>query len=169
MKLLADQMLGKLAKWLRFLGYDTSYPPTISDDELIDLCKRENRILLTRDRNLSKSRQKLKGVPGVIYIQSDNPDLQLEQVIKDLDLELGDQVLTRCAECNALIDEVDKEQVKNHVPKGVFDRQDKFWHCANCDKYYWQGSHCEKILAKIESFKGKKRLIVVLNILMVNM
>jgi len=153
MKFLADQMLGKLAKWLRFLGYDTSYPSVMTDDELIQLSKSENRILLTRDRELSKSNKKLKGVPGVIYIERDNSDLQLEQVLKSLDLKICDQILTRCAECNAKIAEVEKEQVKGHVPEGVFDCQDTFWHCPNCDKYYWRGSHYDKILAKIESLK----------------
>ena len=155
MKLLADRMLGKLAKWLRFLGYDTSYPDAIDDDDLINICKQENRILLTRDRNLSKSNKKLKGVPAVIYIESDNAGLQLEQVITDLGLEFGDRVLTRCADCNATITEVDKERAEGHVPKGVYERQDTFWHCSGCDKYYWQGSHYDKILAKIESLKGK--------------
>jgi uncharacterized protein with PIN domain len=153
MKFLADQMLGKLAKWLRFLGYDTSYPSAKSDDELIDLSKQENRILLTRDRDLSNSKKKLKGISGVIYVESDNADQQLEQIIKNLDLEFDDKVLTRCAECNATITKVDKDQVEGHVPKGVYDRQDTFWHCPNCDKYYWQGSHYDKILAKIKSLK----------------
>jgi uncharacterized protein with PIN domain len=153
MKLLADTMLGKLAKWLRFLGYDTSYPPAMDDDELIKICQVENRVLLTRDRNLVLSKNKLQDLPGVYYIESDNPDLQLKQVVKDLNLKIGDLVLTRCAECNAEIKMVNKEQVKEHVPDGVFNRQDDFWYCKNCDKYYWRGSHYNKILDKIELLK----------------
>jgi uncharacterized protein with PIN domain len=153
MNFLADQMLGKLAKWLRFLGYDTLYPTTIDDDQLIEICRSENRTLLTRDRDLANSTNKHHDLPGVYYIESDNPDLQLKQVVHDLNLSFDDLVMTRCAECNFKIYEVSKEQVEGKVPKGVFDRQDRFWYCNNCDKYYWQGSHYDQILAKIEMLK----------------
>ena len=153
MKFLADNMLGKLAKWLRFLGYDTLYPTVKTDDELIEICQREQRILLTRDKELVKSHQKLKGIPAVYYIESDELDLQLEQLIQTLNLEFGDAILSRCAECNAHITEISKAQAKGQVPTGVYERQTKFWHCPSCDKYYWQGSHFDKIQAKIASLK----------------
>jgi uncharacterized protein with PIN domain len=153
MKFLADQMLGKLAKWLRFLGYDTLYPTSTDDEELIEICRAQNRILLTRDRDLANSTNKHHDLPGVYYIESQNLDLQLNQVIKDLNLDLVKMSLSRCAECNAKITEVKKEQVEGKVPKGVYDRQDRFWYCNNCDKYYWQGSHYDQILAKIELLK----------------
>jgi len=145
MKLLADQMLGKLAKWLRFLGHDTLYPSAEDDDELIKISREENRILLTRDRNLVLSKSKVHDLPGVCFIESDDPDLQLKQVVAELNLDLGDKILTRCSECNAKIIIVNKEQVKEHVPKGVYDRQETFWYCEACDKYYWQGSHYDKV------------------------
>lgn len=157
MKLLADNMLGKLAKWLRFLGYDTLYPAVKTDNELIKICQQEQRILLTRDKELVKSKQKLKGIPAVHYIESDDIDLQLEQVIQALNLEFGDEILSRCAECNALITEISKNHAKGHVPPGVYERQNKFWHCPGCDKYYWQGSHFDKIQTKIVSLNKIKR------------
>ena len=153
MKLLADNMLGKLAKCLRFLGYDTLYPAAKTDNELIRICQQEQRILLTRDKELVKSKQKLKGIPAVHYIESDDIDLQLEQVIQALNLEFGDEILSRCAECNALITEISKNLAKGHVPPGVYERQNKFWHCPGCDKYYWQGSHFDKIQTKIASLR----------------
>jgi uncharacterized protein with PIN domain len=154
MKFLADQMLGKLAKWLRYLGYDTLYPPTMDDDKLVKICRVQHRILLTRDRNLANSTNKHYDLPGVYYIESDNPDLQLSQIIQDLNLKFDDSVLTRCGECNDRIIEVNKEQVEGKVPKGVYDRQDKFWWCKNCKRYYWRGSHYDQILAKIELLKN---------------
>jgi uncharacterized protein len=155
MKFLADRMLGKLAKWLRFLGYDTLYPSIEDDDELIKICRAENRILLTRDRNLVLSKNKIQDLPGVCYVESDNPDLQLIQVVNDLDLKAGDKILSRCSDCNQEIVQVNKEQVKGNVPDGVYNRQDTFWYCETCDKYYWHGSHYDKILAKLESLIGK--------------
>ncbi len=150
MKFLADRMLGKLAKWLRFLGYDTLYPEALNDNDLIGICKAEQRTLLTRDKELVKSKQKLKGVPAIYYLKSHDIDLQLKQLIQDLNLEFGDEVLTRCAECNALLTEIAKNLVKGQVPNGVYERQNKFWHCSGCDKYYWQGSHFDQIQEKLE-------------------
>ena len=155
MKFLADRMLGKLAKWLRFLGYDTLYPEVLDDDELIQISKSESRVLLTRDRTIAQSKRKLEGVPAICYVESENVDHQLEQVIKDLNLEIGDKILTRCAECNGELTEVDKNAVQGHVARGVFERQDKFWQCPGCRKYYWEGSHYDKITKKIAMLKGK--------------
>ena len=146
MQFIADNMLGKLAKWLRFMGYDTIYPKKPTDDELIQLSQSQDRYLLTRDKELAR-RKNLK----VIYIQSDQLEAQLKQIKSELHLELSADAFLRCPECNHLIKQIDKLDVKNKVPKGVFDRQDQFWVCTNCNRYYWQGSHYEKIKDKLNS------------------
>lgn len=145
MRLLADNMLGKLAKWLRFMGYDVEYPKSIDDKSLIKLTREEKRILLTRDKELAK----VKNL-DVIYINSEKIEEQLKQLIKDLNLIPTNQEFTRCPECNNLISEIDKSQVEDKVPEGVFKRQDEFWFCNNCGRYYWQGTHYIKIKDKIE-------------------
>ena len=149
MKFIADNMLGKLAKWLRFSGYDTLYPKNLDDRELIDLSHKEDRFLLTRDKELTK----IKGFQG-LYIESENLDNQLVQVISHYSLTLNERKFTICPECNNSLSGIDKHQVQVQVPVGVFDRQSEFWKCNNCGQVYWHGSHFDKIQKKLnEIFK----------------
>ena len=145
MQFIADNMLGKLAKWLRFLGYDVLYPRNIDDNELIELSKSQDRYILTRDREISK-RKGLK----VLYIASDQLDIQLRQVIEEFKLKYDSLAFNRCPECNHLLDKIDKSLVIDKVPGGVLERQDEFWVCGNCNRFYWQGSHYEKIKQKLD-------------------
>jgi hypothetical protein len=145
MKFIADNMLGKLAKWLRFMGYDTLYPKTLNDNELAQLSKQQIRILLTRDKELAKK----KGVQ-IIYIKSENLDDQLRQIIIELNLKLDSNTFCRCPECNSLLNKIDKAQLNGNVPDGVLQRHKLFWVCKNCTRYYWQGTHYKKIKSKLE-------------------
>jgi len=145
MQFLADNMLGKLTKWLRFMGYDVLYPKTLNDKQLIELSNLENRVLLTRDKELSKNK-KFYG----LYIKNINLDDQLKEVISQFKLSSTGKEFTRCPECNHLLNEIEKPMVKEKVPSGVFENQDVFWLCENCGQYYWQGTHFEKIKNKIE-------------------
>jgi uncharacterized protein with PIN domain len=143
---LADKMLGKLARWLRFLGFDTSYPEVLSDKELIELAKRENRILLTRDKEVSETNK-----VQTLYIKSEDVEDQIQQILQDLNLK-PKSVLSRCSLCNTPLEEVSKNSVEGKVPEKVFEVQDKFWFCNRCKKFYWPGTHYENILKKIEKF-----------------
>ncbi len=145
MRIIADNMLGKLAKWLRFMGFDTIYLKNIDDKALVELTRLENGCLLTRDKELSKVKDL-----NVIYIKSEKVDEQLKQVIKEFDLKPNDDEFTRCPDCNNMVIEVDRALVKNKVPTGVYDRQDQFWLCKKCERYYWHGTHYIKIKEKIE-------------------
>ena len=122
MRFIADNMLGKLSNWLRFLGYDTLYPKTLDDKELVKLSRSEDRILLTRDKELVKMKN-LK----VLYIKSEKLDEQLKQIINEFDLKMGSDIFTRCPECNYILIEVDKSLLNGKVPEGVLERQDMFW------------------------------------------
>ena len=90
-KFLADVMLGRLAKWLRILGYDTLYFRDMDDQELIRRAVRDSRILLTRDRELSK-----RDGFRVLLIADEDLESQLAQILKTMDLEphIGDEI--RC-------------------------------------------------------------------------
>ena len=141
MKFLCDHMLGTLAKWLRFLGYDTAYPGSIDDNALKALAAKEDRVLLTRDKELSGR------VPEAVYVASDDLDAQFAQVVRAFGLTAKD-AMSRCSVCNAAIEAVPKEAVKGHVPEGVYDRHRDFWRCRQCGRYYWPGSHFDRVLAK---------------------
>jgi len=140
-------MLGSLAKWLRILGFDTFYANAeITDDELLHIAKSENRTIISRDKELiiRGKKEKIK----VIEIKTTDLDEQLNQILQHLNID-EKIVLSRCTLCNSIIEPIKKEDVRNKVPKRVFDNNDKFWFCKTCNKIYWTGTHYEKILDKI--------------------
>jgi uncharacterized protein with PIN domain len=144
MKFLADNMLGRLATWLRLLGYDTAYLPEADDPELARIARAEDRVLLTRDVELTRRR----GVRHIL-IESEKVDEQLQQVFHKLDLTAR-HAFSRCAECNLPLDPVIKEAVHGQVPRYVFQTQDHFLRCPRCQRVYWRGTHWARMLARIE-------------------
>ena len=150
MKFLCDHMLGTLAKWLRFLGYDTAYPEALDDNDVKTLAARDGRMLLTRDRELRGR------VPGAFYVESDDPDEQLVQVARAFRLT-AEVALSRCSVCNVPIEPVSKDSAKEHVPQGVYDRQREFWRCRQCGRFYWKGSHFDHVLARVRDVAAKAK------------
>ena len=148
MKFVCDHMLGTLAKWLRFLGYDTLYPGPLDDGELKALAAREQRVLLTRDKQLSGR------VSDSLYVESDDLDAQFTQVVRAFSLN-SDSAMARCSVCNEVIEAVPKEEAKGRVPEGVYSRQREFWFCRRCGRFYWQGSHFDAMWAKFREIAAK--------------
>jgi uncharacterized protein with PIN domain len=148
MKFLCDRMLGTLVKWLRILGFDTYYANNlINDVEVINIAKKEKRILLTRDKNLiyQAKRENI----FVIEISTTELDEQLKIALEDVEIN-QDLILTRCLICNSVLDDIKKDDVKDKIPDRVFESNKKFWCCKNCDKVYWKGSHFENMMQKIK-------------------
>jgi len=143
MKFLCDHMLGTLAKWLRFLGYDTAYPGPLEDGALKALAAEEERVLLTRDKELSGR------APGAVYVASDDLDAQFAQVVRAFGLT-AKEAMSRCSVCNAQIEAIPKEEARGHVPPGVYDRHREFWRCRQCGRTYWPGSHFDRVIAKLK-------------------
>lgn len=142
MKLVCDHMLGTLAKWLRFMGYDTAYPGSMDDSQLLALARAEHRTLLTRDKELA-SRS-----PLVLRVRSDDLEEQIREVAATLGLSLVDP-LSRCSLCNTVLIPAPPDSVKEFVPEGVRSRHQEFWQCPGCHKVYWQGSHWDKMVARL--------------------
>lgn len=148
MKFLCDRMLGTLAKWLRIFGFDTLFADSnIEDEKLLKLAKDEERILITRDKNLiiDARRENIK----VIKIISTDINDQLRQVLKDTKID-EKFFLSRCLLCNNLVEKISKKNVKKIVPDRVYENNKKFWYCKICDKIYWKGSHFENMIQKIK-------------------
>jgi len=151
MKILCDQMLGTLAKWLRILGFDTFYANAeMSDEDLLNIAKGENRAIFTRDKELIK-RVKKKNL-NVIAIETTDLDLQLNQVLKHVNID-EKSILSRCTICNTVLDTVEKNKIQGKVPNKVFQNNEKFWFCSKCDKFYWMGSHYNEMINKIDKIK----------------
>jgi uncharacterized protein with PIN domain len=155
MKLLCDHMLGSLAKWLRIFGYDTFYPSSeASDDELLSIAKEEDRLVISRDKELI-ARGKKKSL-AVLEIHTTNLEEQLTQVLHHIGFDTS-KLLTRCIVCNTPLLSVEKRTVKTHVPPKVFETRDAFWFCPVCTQYYWMGTHYENMIKKINALQRKNR------------
>ncbi|MBI4838484.1 MAG: Mut7-C RNAse domain-containing protein [Nitrospirae bacterium] len=165
MKFIADSMLGRLARWLRLLGYDTLYYPRIEDTQLLKIAREEDRILLTKDTHLVRRRGLRKYAEYNTHAEADktqityfllnenNPFEQLKTVISNLKLK-DFSLMSRCAVCNALIAGITKENVKDLVPEYVFQTSEDFKQCQGCKKLYWEGTHPEKFRKKLSEILG---------------
>ncbi len=145
-------MLGTLAKWLRIYGFDTYYAKRhMKDSELIEISKKENRVLITRDKELTydAKREQVK----IIKIDTKDLDEQIKTVLKNVKID-KDLVLTRCTMCNSPLEKSSKDKVKEKVPEKVFENHDEFLFCKNCDKIYWKGTHYEKMIDKVEELNS---------------
>lgn len=138
-------MLGRLAKWLRVLGYDTVFSPSLDDPDLARIARAEGRVLLTRDTALARRR----GLRAIL-IRSDRPREQLLQVAAALDLSLAGVTLPRCLRCNSALIDVDREAVAGLVPPYVLATHTAFRRCPQCGRVYWRGTHWQRIQESIK-------------------
>ncbi|SFR41981.1 hypothetical protein SAMN05216203_0138 [Marinobacter daqiaonensis] len=143
----ADAMLGRLARWLRALGYDTRYSATIDDHDLVELSDRESRILLTRDRHLVTFLRPRRSV----LLESGSPLSQLREVAEACPIEMKENHLfTRCLLCNAPLHEVTATEIANRVPEESRNREGPFLCCPECGRVFWYGSHVRRMRATLE-------------------
>ncbi len=150
MRFAADRMLGKLAKWLRILGYDTLYSRTLSNDRFLALAD-EGRILLSRNTRLVG-----KVAPdGLIFIEANDPKMQLQGLIRLLGLKPDpDKFFSRCTVCNGLLEPVESEDVVGKVPDHIWTRHNRFSECKTCGRIYWPGSHLTRSRREIRRLLG---------------
>ena len=151
-KFIVDNNAGKLAKWLRIMGYDTLFFNGRDDSGLIAIALAEDRVILTRDTQIIKRRVVTSGQLKAILIQSDEPERQMRQVIDTLNLDWQFKPFTICLECNPPLVERSKQQVSNLVPPYVFQTQSQYMECPACHRIYWKGTHWQAMTKKLEKF-----------------
>lgn len=144
MKFIADVMVGKLARWLRILGFDTEYSNKYEDDEIIRIGEAADRVILTRDVPLASRRMNAR----CLLIASDHYKDQVLQVISTFSLKEF-AIFSRCIECNTRLQDADKEAVFERVPPFVYLTQERFAVCPSCNRVYWHGTHADAILKRI--------------------
>jgi uncharacterized protein len=137
----ADAHLGKLAAYLRMLGFDALYRNDYQDDELVALSASERRILLTRDRDLLKRRALTHGH----FVRETTARLQLAEVVERFDLAGSIKPFTRCMECNGALEPASREAVFDEVPPLSRQSAGRFSRCRECGKIYWDGSHYRRM------------------------
>jgi uncharacterized protein with PIN domain len=140
-RFLCDAMLGSLARWLRFCGYDCLYLGTEPEDaELARIAESEDRWLLTRDRELASAGPKTQ------MIRAGTLEPQLAEVLERHSLpEPEDLEASRCGECNGVLEEVTADEVAAVVPPYVLETAERFRRCVSCRRIYWPGTHGEQI------------------------
>ncbi|MDH5201755.1 MAG: Mut7-C RNAse domain-containing protein [Nitrospirota bacterium] len=144
-RFLADVMLGRLARWLRLLGFDTLYYNDISDNRLLRIAKEQERVILTRDTHLIK----IKGIKEYLLIKANDSFAQLLEVIDTFKLTYFN-LLSRCVKCNGMLTRIlDKNEIKDFVPEFVFLQFNLFLRCSDCGKVYWEGTHPGKFREKL--------------------
>lgn len=144
-RFILDVHLGKLARYLRMLGFDAAYDQDRDSSVLIDLSLRQKRIILTRSLEVLKQNRVTHGY----WLRHHEPRQQLFEVLHAVDLFNQVQPFTRCMDCNGRIHKVDKAFAKDQINPHVFQRFDEFRQCLECRKIYWQGSHHKRMLALI--------------------
>jgi uncharacterized protein with PIN domain len=142
-RFVADSMLGRLARWLRALGYDTLYLRDAPDRRLLALALGERRRLLTRDVALAR-----RARDAGLLVRAESLDDQLEEVMAVAG-RAGRRVLSRCLECNAPLVATAREAVRDRVPPYTFATQREFWTCAGCGRIFWDGTHAAGIRRRL--------------------
>ena len=149
-RFVADIHLGKLAKHLRMLGFDTLYRNDYQDDELARISRRQGRILLTRDCGLLKRNEVTHGY----WIRSKSPIEQLQEVVRRFDLAGATTPFSRCLTCNEALSSVEKGEVIDRLQEETREVFSEFRTCRACGKIYWPGSHYQRMQNLIDRLFG---------------
>lgn len=144
-----DVHLGKLAVYLRLLGFDTLLPENHDDAHLARIAQTQDRILLTRDRGLLKR----AAVKYGFCPRSTSSRRQLAEVLRRYDLFDRMAPFTRCPRCNGVLQPVEKAAVWDRLLPGTREHHDRFWVCADCGQLYWRGAHFQRLLALVAAAK----------------
>ena len=146
-RFIADVNLGDIVKCMRVLGLDVYYDPSLFARDLIEISKKENRIILTKSRKLLK----FKDVSHGIFIHPGTTQEQVKRIIECLDI--GDNVkpFSRCLCCNSLLDHVPKEEILDRIPLKTRTFCNEYTRCESCDKIYWKGTHFIRMKRVVET------------------
>lgn len=145
-RFVADGHVGKLARFLRMLGFDTLYRNDFEDEELVELSVKEGRVLLTQDRTLLKRKEITRGY----LVQESDPHRQLEGILSHFNLHRSIRPFARCTLCNTPLEFVPKGAVLDRLPPKVREFYEEFWTCSSCQRIYWKGTHYEHMQKFVE-------------------
>jgi len=153
-KFIADNNVGKLARWLRLMGYDTLLFKQKDDDRMIKTALREDRVILTKDAQFMKRHLVTNGRIRSIHIERDDPRLQVQQVVKMLKLDYQFKPFSLCLECNRALIARGKDEVRTLVPTNVFETQTQYTQCPVCHRVYWPGTHWQAMGKKLQDLQS---------------
>ena len=149
-----DVHLGKLARLLRLLGFDSLYRNNYADAEIVRISVAEKRIVLTRDQGLLKNKQVTHGY----WLRSAIPEIQIREIVQRFDLSSQMKPFQRCPVCNGTICPIPNSEIATRVPPKSAGYYNEFFECQSCGKVYWKGSHYQNIRKKLDCFLKEKCL-----------
>ena len=158
MKFIVDANVGKMARWLRLMGYDAIFFDGRDDADLVHAALNEDRVLLTRDTGIMRWGAVVNGRVRAVFLESDEPEAQIRQLVREFGLDERMQPFTVCLECNLPLRSVGKEAVEDRLPPYVFRTQERFVECPKCHRVYWRGTHWEAMLTRLEKLTGRSSL-----------
>ncbi len=154
MKFVADCMLGRLAKWLKILGFDVLFFSKAEDKDLVELSRNEGRVLLTRDSGLIEKTARRK---NRLFIKSDDWEDQVVQVLDEYNLWDEVRPNSRCIACNRALKPLAKARARNLVTPYVLEHASSFALCSGCGRVFWQGTHFGDMERKIQALLKRRR------------
>ena len=154
-KFIADNNVGRLARWLRLMGYDTVLLRQKDDARMIEIALSENRVILTKDAQFMKRRLVTNGTLKTLHTGQDDPEVQVQEVVESLSLDYDFKPFSRCLECNQALAGRDKEYVKHSVPARVFEMQTQYTQCPACRRVYWPGTHWQAMRRKLQNLQAR--------------
>jgi uncharacterized protein with PIN domain len=155
-KFIVDINAGKLAKWLRIMGYDTLLFMDKDDGQMVKIALRDSRIILTKDSQFLKRRIITSGKIRAMLVEGEDSKGQLKQVTEAFKLDYQHKPFSLCLECNSPLVEKGREEVKDTVPPHIFKTHDRYMECPLCHRIYWQGTHWQAMNQELERFTAKK-------------
>lgn len=147
-RFILDVHLGKLARLLRWLGFDTLYRNDYDDAEIVRIAIAEQRIILTRDLGILK----YSGVTRGYWLRSTDPEAQIREILARFDLFSQLNPFSRCSVCNGLVAPVSKDAIRSLLLPNTARYFDGFFQCQHCQRVYWKGSHYEKLREKMKTY-----------------
>ncbi len=147
-RFVVDVNVGRLAKWLRVMGYDTVFPKENGDNQLVRIALREDRVLVTRDAGIAQRRAARIGQMTVALIEKDDLRSQLSQLVRDLGLNLSGG-FSRCVLCNEPLLAIAKGDVAERLPPYVLLTQTKCLECQVCRRVFWPGTHWTNMMSEL--------------------
>ncbi len=149
----ADAMLGKLARWLRLLGFDCAYESDIADETLVRQAIEQGRVVLTRDRSLPEE----WWVGDICVLSEARTFEQLVEVMRRFRLANRLRPFSRCSECNCPLRDASAERARGRAPAGVLATAERLRECRVCGRVYWRGSHTRRIQRVVERLETSAR------------
>jgi len=155
-KFIVDNNVGKLAKWLRIMGYDALLFKEEDDGKMVKVALAQNRVILTKDTQIMRRRLVTSGRIRAILVEDSDAKAQLQQVVEALNLDYQFRPFSICLECNQNLVERGKDEVRDLVPPYVFNAQSQYMECPSCHRIYWRGTHWQAMSRELEKLAAGK-------------